>query len=158
MLLTPVWLALLGALWLGARALGIDLTSEALLGFAAGVGWEHYTRELWVYQYPRKWVVREVPVAVVAGWGFSVALASFIGQLLVPYGTWGLRSLLADGVASAAVLGAEEVLFGYVVHWWDYKIQKPWYMRVVSWVVAGLFLLTFLRGYSAIGDRILGIA
>ncbi len=157
MLLTPVWLGLLAALWLGARAAGVDLTSEALVGLLAGLGWEHYTRELWVYRYPWKWVVREVPVAVVAGWAFSVPLASFLGQLLVPYGTWGLRSLLADGLASAAVLGAEEMLFGYVIHWWDYKIPKPWPARILSWVIAGVAILTFLRAYSPTLDRLLGI-
>ncbi len=157
MLLTPIWFGLLAVLWFGARAYGVDLTSETLIGFALGLGWESATRELWSYNYPRMWVVRRVPVAVVAGWGFTAPLASLAGQLLVPPGTWGLRTLAADAAVSAAVPGAFEILFGYVLHYWNYRIQKPWYVRIGSWAVMGTGLLTFMRAYGPVLDGLLGL-
>lgn len=157
MLLTPLWLALLALLWLGARAAGHDLTSETLIGLLVGLGWEAATRELWTYHYPRMWVVRGIPVAVVAGWAFTAPLASFLGQVAVPNGTWHLRTLLADAVVSAAIPGGFELLFGYVLRYWEYRIQKPWYLRIGSWAVMGMGLLTFMRAYGPVLDRLLGI-
>ncbi|MEM3086885.1 MAG: hypothetical protein QXO51_00035 [Halobacteria archaeon] len=157
MLLTPMWLSLLAVLWLGARGFGYDLTSEALLGFLVGLGWEAATRDLWVYRYPKMWVVRSIPVAVVAGWAFTAPLASFVGQLMVPLGTWSPRTLLADAMVSAAIPGGFELLFGYVLHYWEYRIQKPWYVRIGSWVCMGTGLLTVMRAYSPVLDGVLGI-
>lgn len=152
-----MWLGLLAALWFGARALGYDLTSEALLGLLIGLGWESATRDLWTYKYPKMWVVRSIPVAVVVGWGFTAPLASFAGQLLAPLGTWSLRTLLADALVSAAIPGAFEILFGYVLHYWGYRVQKPWYVRIGSWVAMGAGLLTVIRAYGPVLDGFLGI-
>lgn len=152
-----MWLGLLAALWFGARAMGVDLTSETLIGFLIGFAWESATRDLWVYKYPKMWVVRGVPVAVVAGWAFTAPLTSFAGQLLVPLGTWNVRTLLADALASAAIPGGLEVLFGYVLHWWGYRIPKPWYIRIGSWVVMGTGLLTIIRAYTPVLEGLLGL-
>lgn len=157
MLLTPIWLGLLAVLWFGARAYGVDLTSETLIGFLIGLGWESATKDLWVYKYPRMWVVRGVPMAVVAGWGFTAPFAAFVSQFIAPIGMWGVRTLLADALVSVLIPGSMEILFGYVLRYWSYRIQKPWYVRLGSWAVMGTGLLTVIRAYTPVLDGFLGI-
>jgi len=121
-----------------------NLLGEICVGLVIGFIWELLTRSWWFY-HGNQFVVGGIPVATVIWWGFNLALASFVSQLVFAYSGYnfsrgrGARVLVYMMVVGLVCIPME--FFGwYVLDLWDY-LWTPFWFVACAWFSIGTLML-----------------
>jgi hypothetical protein len=153
MLLTSLSiLSILLLYFLSRKLLGISLLGEAILGFFIGAVWETFTSEFWIYKYPFMLSIGGVPIGIIFGWALVIMIASLLSRKIP---TKGLLRIPVHALSITLVGGSFEYFFCCGIDIWDYVVEKPFSSRVLSWMLLGTLVLTFVERYAGEVEAIL---